>query len=196
MTLHDRTTKSLLHLHKKKKPPSISAQFQVGDCCDHSVPLGAAWPHGNRPSGADFAWKISGFFPWDLSQVGFITWLKLDFRGLCSAMKCVSSLYPSAWSLYAGLGLLLVILRKGENNHRGLLCTMGWNTILYGHWSETTLSLRKQLCCCQRQLKRLVSEGEKCFRIFHFRLPLISYWRRWVKLSRSSSAASAPMLRR
>lgn len=29
MTLHDRTTKSLLHLHKKKKPPSISAQFQV-----------------------------------------------------------------------------------------------------------------------------------------------------------------------
>uniref|UniRef100_A0A8C3RZA6 Myosin IXB n=1 Tax=Chelydra serpentina TaxID=8475 RepID=A0A8C3RZA6_CHESE len=28
MTLHDRTTKSLLHLHKKKKPPSISAQFQ------------------------------------------------------------------------------------------------------------------------------------------------------------------------
>lgn len=36
MTLHDRTTKSLLHLHKKKKPPSISAQFQVGDwCCTH-----------------------------------------------------------------------------------------------------------------------------------------------------------------
>lgn len=29
MTLHDRTTKSLLHLHKKKKPPSISAQFQA-----------------------------------------------------------------------------------------------------------------------------------------------------------------------
>ncbi|XP_068776236.1 unconventional myosin-IXb isoform X11 [Struthio camelus] len=29
MTLHDRTTKSLLHLHKKKKPPSISAQFQT-----------------------------------------------------------------------------------------------------------------------------------------------------------------------
>lgn len=29
LTLHDRTTKSLLHLHKKKKPPSISAQFQV-----------------------------------------------------------------------------------------------------------------------------------------------------------------------
>ncbi|XP_054903546.1 unconventional myosin-IXb isoform X5 [Poeciliopsis prolifica] len=28
LTLHDRTTKSLLHLHKKKKPPSISAQFQ------------------------------------------------------------------------------------------------------------------------------------------------------------------------
>ncbi|CAI9531420.1 unnamed protein product, partial [Staurois parvus] len=28
-TLHDRTTKSLLHLHKKKKPPSISAQFQA-----------------------------------------------------------------------------------------------------------------------------------------------------------------------
>lgn len=27
--LHDRTTKSLLHLHKKKRPPSISAQFQV-----------------------------------------------------------------------------------------------------------------------------------------------------------------------
>ncbi|XP_035379016.1 unconventional myosin-IXb isoform X2 [Electrophorus electricus] len=27
--LHDRTTKSLLHLHKKKKPPSISAQFQT-----------------------------------------------------------------------------------------------------------------------------------------------------------------------
>lgn len=27
--LHDRITKSLLHLHKKKKPPSISAQFQV-----------------------------------------------------------------------------------------------------------------------------------------------------------------------
>ncbi|TRZ03312.1 hypothetical protein DNTS_027479, partial [Danionella cerebrum] len=26
--LHDRTTKSLLHLHKKKRPPSISAQFQ------------------------------------------------------------------------------------------------------------------------------------------------------------------------
>lgn len=29
LTLHDRITKSLLHLHKKKKPPSISAQFQV-----------------------------------------------------------------------------------------------------------------------------------------------------------------------
>uniref|UniRef100_A0A3Q2FCJ8 Myosin IXAb n=1 Tax=Cyprinodon variegatus TaxID=28743 RepID=A0A3Q2FCJ8_CYPVA len=29
VTLHDRITKSLLHLHKKKKPPSISAQFQV-----------------------------------------------------------------------------------------------------------------------------------------------------------------------
>ncbi|KAM5292987.1 unconventional myosin-IXa isoform 2-T2 [Ctenodactylus gundi] len=29
MTLQDRITKSLLHLHKKKKPPSISAQFQV-----------------------------------------------------------------------------------------------------------------------------------------------------------------------
>uniref|UniRef100_A0A8B9RLR6 Myosin IXAb n=1 Tax=Astyanax mexicanus TaxID=7994 RepID=A0A8B9RLR6_ASTMX len=28
LTLHDRITKSLLHLHKKKKPPSISAQFQ------------------------------------------------------------------------------------------------------------------------------------------------------------------------
>ncbi|XP_041086330.1 unconventional myosin-IXb-like isoform X10 [Polyodon spathula] len=28
-TLHDRTTKALLHLHKKKKPPSISAQFQT-----------------------------------------------------------------------------------------------------------------------------------------------------------------------
>ena len=29
LTLQDRTTKSLMHLHKKKKPPSISAQFQV-----------------------------------------------------------------------------------------------------------------------------------------------------------------------
>lgn len=29
LTLPDRITKSLLHLHKKKKPPSISAQFQV-----------------------------------------------------------------------------------------------------------------------------------------------------------------------
>ncbi|XP_055077054.1 unconventional myosin-IXb isoform X4 [Periophthalmus magnuspinnatus] len=29
LTLHDRTTKSLLHLNKKKKPPSISAQFQA-----------------------------------------------------------------------------------------------------------------------------------------------------------------------
>uniref|UniRef100_A0A8C1SUT3 Myosin IXAb n=1 Tax=Cyprinus carpio TaxID=7962 RepID=A0A8C1SUT3_CYPCA len=29
LTLHDRITKSLLHLHKKKKPPSISAQFSV-----------------------------------------------------------------------------------------------------------------------------------------------------------------------
>uniref|UniRef100_A0A671Q1Y7 Unconventional myosin-IXb-like n=1 Tax=Sinocyclocheilus anshuiensis TaxID=1608454 RepID=A0A671Q1Y7_9TELE len=29
MGLHDRTTKSLLHLHKKKRPPSISAQFQT-----------------------------------------------------------------------------------------------------------------------------------------------------------------------
>ncbi|KAJ8408238.1 hypothetical protein AAFF_G00256520 [Aldrovandia affinis] len=29
LTLHDCTTKSLLHLHKKKKPPSISAQFQA-----------------------------------------------------------------------------------------------------------------------------------------------------------------------
>ncbi|XP_069480762.1 unconventional myosin-IXa isoform X2 [Ambystoma mexicanum] len=28
LTLHDRITKSILHLHKKKKPPSISAQFQ------------------------------------------------------------------------------------------------------------------------------------------------------------------------
>ncbi|KAB0406648.1 hypothetical protein E2I00_018654, partial [Balaenoptera physalus] len=44
MTLHDRTTKSLLHLHKKKKPPSISAQFQgsrpqppAGICPDCSI---------------------------------------------------------------------------------------------------------------------------------------------------------------
>ncbi|XP_060709914.1 unconventional myosin-IXAa isoform X1 [Hemiscyllium ocellatum] len=29
LTFHDRITKSLLHLHKKKKPPSISAQFQA-----------------------------------------------------------------------------------------------------------------------------------------------------------------------
>ncbi|XP_075713831.1 unconventional myosin-IXa isoform X2 [Rhinoderma darwinii] len=29
LTLHDRITKSLLHFHKKKKPPSISAQFQA-----------------------------------------------------------------------------------------------------------------------------------------------------------------------
>ncbi|XP_072294895.1 unconventional myosin-IXb isoform X2 [Eucyclogobius newberryi] len=29
LTLHDRTTKSLLHLNKKKKTPSISAQFQT-----------------------------------------------------------------------------------------------------------------------------------------------------------------------
>uniref|UniRef100_UPI0009B4E7CE unconventional myosin-IXb n=1 Tax=Monopterus albus TaxID=43700 RepID=UPI0009B4E7CE len=29
LTLQDHTTKSLLHLHKKKKPPSISAQFQT-----------------------------------------------------------------------------------------------------------------------------------------------------------------------
>ncbi|KAK2835514.1 hypothetical protein Q5P01_015998 [Channa striata] len=29
VSLQDRTTKSLLHLHKKKKPPSISAQFQT-----------------------------------------------------------------------------------------------------------------------------------------------------------------------
>ncbi|XP_072003893.1 unconventional myosin-IXa isoform X2 [Engystomops pustulosus] len=29
LTLHDRITKSLLHLYKKKKPPSISAQFQA-----------------------------------------------------------------------------------------------------------------------------------------------------------------------
>ncbi|XP_038640104.1 unconventional myosin-IXAa isoform X2 [Scyliorhinus canicula] len=29
LTLHDRITKSLLHLHKKKKTPSISAQFQA-----------------------------------------------------------------------------------------------------------------------------------------------------------------------
>ncbi|XP_051545048.1 unconventional myosin-IXAb isoform X3 [Myxocyprinus asiaticus] len=29
LTLHDRITKSLLHLHKKKKPPSISAQFNA-----------------------------------------------------------------------------------------------------------------------------------------------------------------------
>uniref|UniRef100_A0A8C2C379 Myosin IXAa n=1 Tax=Cyprinus carpio TaxID=7962 RepID=A0A8C2C379_CYPCA len=29
LTLHDRITKSLMHLHKKKKPPSISAQFQA-----------------------------------------------------------------------------------------------------------------------------------------------------------------------
>uniref|UniRef100_A0A671REU4 Unconventional myosin-IXa-like n=1 Tax=Sinocyclocheilus anshuiensis TaxID=1608454 RepID=A0A671REU4_9TELE len=29
LTLQDRITKSLLHLHKKKKPPSISAQFQT-----------------------------------------------------------------------------------------------------------------------------------------------------------------------
>lgn len=31
LTLPDRITKSLLHLHKKKKPPSISAQFQVSN---------------------------------------------------------------------------------------------------------------------------------------------------------------------
>lgn len=35
LTLHDRTTKSLLHLHKKKKPPSISAQFQVRSAVSH-----------------------------------------------------------------------------------------------------------------------------------------------------------------
>ncbi|MBV96155.1 Unconventional myosin-IXb, partial [Eschrichtius robustus] len=39
MTLHDRTTKSLLHLHKKKKPPSISAQFQKELCFDDELVL-------------------------------------------------------------------------------------------------------------------------------------------------------------
>lgn len=34
LTLPDRITKSLLHLHKKKKPPSISAQFQVSNATD------------------------------------------------------------------------------------------------------------------------------------------------------------------
>lgn len=34
LTLPDRITKSLLHLHKKKKPPSISAQFQVSHVRD------------------------------------------------------------------------------------------------------------------------------------------------------------------
>lgn len=40
LTLHDHITKSLLHLHKKKKPPSISAQFQV---MQHPVCLGMDW---------------------------------------------------------------------------------------------------------------------------------------------------------
>uniref|UniRef100_A0A8D2NDB2 Myosin IXA n=1 Tax=Zonotrichia albicollis TaxID=44394 RepID=A0A8D2NDB2_ZONAL len=41
LTLHDRITKSLLHLHKKKKPPSISAQFQVSPllCWREGSPL-------------------------------------------------------------------------------------------------------------------------------------------------------------
>ncbi|PIO24944.1 hypothetical protein AB205_0164380, partial [Aquarana catesbeiana] len=39
MTLHDRTTKSLLHLHKKKKPPSISAQFQMEMTFDEALVL-------------------------------------------------------------------------------------------------------------------------------------------------------------
>ncbi|KAK2542159.1 Myo9b [Columba guinea] len=39
MTLHDRTTKSLLHLHKKKKPPSISAQFQKEMLFDENLVL-------------------------------------------------------------------------------------------------------------------------------------------------------------
>lgn len=45
MTLHDRTTKSLLHLHKHR-PPSISAQFQVGG----PAGLGALEPYlASRP---------------------------------------------------------------------------------------------------------------------------------------------------
>ncbi|XP_032822384.2 unconventional myosin-IXa isoform X3 [Petromyzon marinus] len=44
LTLHDRTTKSLLHLNKKKKPPSISAQFQTSlnklmETLDHADPF-------------------------------------------------------------------------------------------------------------------------------------------------------------
>ncbi|XP_063057168.1 si:zfos-588f8.1 isoform X3 [Engraulis encrasicolus] len=43
LTLHDRTTKSLMHLHKKKKPPSISAQFQTS-CTKLLETLGRAEP--------------------------------------------------------------------------------------------------------------------------------------------------------
>lgn len=48
MTLHDRTTKSLLHLHKKKKPPSISAQFQVRGQGVKAVCLGRGLEHKGR----------------------------------------------------------------------------------------------------------------------------------------------------
>lgn len=44
LTLPDRITKSLLHLHKKKKPPSISAQFQVRNAADdNGTALGKEW---------------------------------------------------------------------------------------------------------------------------------------------------------
>uniref|UniRef100_A0A7N8WXF8 Unconventional myosin-IXAa-like n=1 Tax=Mastacembelus armatus TaxID=205130 RepID=A0A7N8WXF8_9TELE len=54
VTLHDRITKSLLHLHKKKKPPSISAQFQASlnklmETLDQSEPYFVKCIRSNLP---------------------------------------------------------------------------------------------------------------------------------------------------
>ncbi|KAL8197191.1 UNVERIFIED_CONTAM: Unconventional myosin-IXa [Gekko kuhli] len=67
VTLHDRITKSLLHLHKKKKPPSISAQFQAS-LTKLMETLGQAEPYfvkcirSNADKEDRFRWHLKSHF--------------------------------------------------------------------------------------------------------------------------------------
>lgn len=69
VTLHDRITKSLLHLHKKKKPPSISAQFQV------SVVIAPCWKIGELQKQNKVTWqRISDF---STQNIEILAWIKI-----------------------------------------------------------------------------------------------------------------------
>lgn len=196
MTLHDRTTKSLLHLHKKKKPPSISAQFQVGD----------------TPQALLDWWRLvllgkpSGFYSWDLFEVDFIAWLESEYilrchlcHEMCQLSVLIILVCRSSATARAHANPALNSVDKSWQhipNNRDVCAT--WEN-LFGFCiaikPETTWFLRQKLSCCQTPLKMLIPE-EKPFWMFHFRLHLTNCWRHWAELSHSSSAASAPMQRR